>query len=288
MIINDKESVMITVTGATGTIGSELIRLLSEAGVETRAISRDPSGQREVPNIHWVQGDLADPKSLKAAFTGCEKLFLLTGNTDRMVKLQKNAIRAAKDAGIPHVVKLSALGSSEHSTSVIGIWHYIVEQYLVDSGLDWTILRPHVFMQNLLDQKESIVKNGVFYSPSGDADIPLIDTRDIALASKEVLIGGNHIGQTYTLSGPEAISYHECAKILSEVLGKTVTYSPETFDEAWTRMRNNDVPLFLISGQLALAGYHRAGRGTQVITDAVKKITGREARSFKAFAEDYF
>lgn len=279
---------MIAVTGATGTIGSELIKLLSEAGVESHAISRDPAGQAELPNVHWVEGDLSDPQSLKVPFSGCEKLFLLTGNTDRMVKLQKNAIRAAKEAGIPHIVKLSALGSSEHSMSVIGVWHYIVEQYLKDSGLDWTILRPHVFMQNLLDQKKYIVEEGIFYSPSGDADIPLIDTRDISLVAKEILTGGAHSGETYTLSGPEAISYHECASILSEILGKTVKYYPESFDEAWTRMRANDVPIYLISGQLALASYHRAGRGTQVITDAVKMITGREARSFKNFAEDFF
>lgn len=280
---------MIAVTGATGTIGSELIKLLSEAGVQARAISRNPPGQLEYPDINWVEGDLADPKSLKEAFSGCEKLFLLTGNTENMVKLQKNAIRAAKEAGVSRVVKLSALGASEHSMSVIGVWHYMVEQYLKDSGLQWTFLRPHVFMQNLLDQKKSIVEEGVFYSPSGDADIPLVDTRDIALVAKEVLTGvGNHSGETYTLSGPEAISYHECANILSDTLGKSVVYSPESFDEAWTRMRNRDVPVWLISGQLALAGYHRAGRGTQIITDAVKRITGREARLFRIFANDNF
>ena len=279
---------MISVTGATGTIGSELIRLLSDAGIKTRAISRDPTGQEELQHIEWVKGDLADPKSLEEAFSKCKKLFLLTGNTVSMVKLQKNAVRAARDAGIPHVVKLSALGSSEHSMSVIGVWHYVVEQYLKESGLEWTILRPHVFMQNLLDQKRSIVEEGVFYSPSGDADIPLIDTRDISSVAKEILTGDGHTGETYTLSGPEAISYHECAKILTDVLGKTVKYSPETFDEAWSRMRKNDYPIWLISGQLALASYHREGRGTQVITDAVKKITGHEARSFQAFAEDNF
>lgn len=279
---------MIAVTGATGTIGSELVSLLSDAGVETKAISRDTSGQPDLPNIQWVEGDLADPKTLNEAFSGCEKVFLLTGNTDRMVKLQINAIRAAKGAGIPHIVKLSALGSSAHSMSVIGVWHYIIEQSLKESGLDWTILRPHVFMQNLLDQKNSIVEEGVFYSASGDADIPIIDTRDISSVAKEILTGDGHTGETYTLSGPEAISYLECAKILSEVIGNTIEYSAETFDEAWTRMRKNDFPIWLISGQLALASYHREGRGTQVITDAVKKITGHEARSFQAFAEDNF
>lgn len=279
---------MIAVTGATGTIGSELIKLLSETGAEIRAISRDPSGKAELPNIRWTKADLTDPDSLRKAFSGCEKLFLLTGNTNNMVKLQKNAIRAAMDSGINHIVKLSALGSSEHSTSVIGVWHYIVELYLKDSGLDWTILRPHVFMQNLLNQKRSIVEDGVFYSPSGDAEIPVIDTRDISLVAKHILTSGKHKELTYTLSGTKAISYHECAKIFTDVLGKAVDYLPETFDEAWTRMRNNDMPLFLISGQLALASYHMEGGGTQVITDAVKEITGHEPRTFRQFAEDYF
>lgn len=282
---------MIAVTGATGTIGSELIRLLSEEGVEAKALSRNPPKKAELPNINWVEADLADPDLLKDAFSGCEKLFLLTGNTHKMVKLQKNAIKAATEAGITHIVKLSALGASEHSKSVIGVWHYIVEEYLKESGLEWTILRPHVFMQNLIAQEDSINReDGMFYSPSGDAEISLIDTRDISLVAKEILSGGSgsHSGETYTLSGPEAISYQECAAILSDVLAKTVEYVPESFDDAWTRMRNKDFPVWLISGQLALASYHREGKGTQIITDAVKQITGEEPRSFKAFARDYF
>jgi uncharacterized protein YbjT (DUF2867 family) len=238
-----------------------------------------------------VEADLADPDLLKDAFSGCEKLFLLTGNTDKMVKLQKTAIKAATEAGIQHIVKLSALGASEHSKSVIGVWHYIVEEYLKESGLEWTILRPHVFMQNLIEQEDSINReDGMFYSPSGDAEIPLIDTRDISLVAKEILTEGSssHIGETYTLSGPEAISYNECAAILSDVLAKTVEYVPESFDDAWTRMRNKDFPVWLISGQLALASYHREGKGTQIITDAVKQITGEEPRSFRTFASDYF
>lgn len=280
---------MIAVTGATGTIGSELIRLLSEAGVEARALSRNPPRKSEFHNITWVEADLADSDSLEEAFSGCEKLFLLTGNTEKMVRLQKNAITAATEAGITHVVKISALGASEHSKSVIGVWHYIVEQYLKESGLAWTILRPHVFMQNLIEQEDSINREAaMFYSPSGDAEIPLIDTRDISLVAKEILTGDNLSGEIYTLSGPEAISYHKCASILSDVLAKTIQYIPESFDEAWSRMRNRDLPIWLISGQLALASYHREGKGTQIVTGSVEEITGQEARSFITFAKDYF
>ncbi|WP_340105320.1 SDR family oxidoreductase [Rhodohalobacter sp. 8-1] len=280
---------MIAVTGATGTIGSELIRLLSESGVEAKALSRNPPRKSELPNITWVECDLEDPDSLRDAFSGCDKLFLLTGNTEKMVTLQTNAIEAANKAGIKHVVKLSALGASEHSKSIIGVWHYIVEEYLKESGLGWTMLRPHVYMQNLIEQEDSINReDGMFYSPSGDAKIPLIDTRDISLAAKEILSGGSHSGETYTLSGPEAISYHDCAAVLSDVLAHTVEYVPESFDDAWTRMRDQDFPIWLISGQLALAEYHREGKGTQIITDSVKEITGQEPRSFEAFAKDYF
>ena len=98
---------------------------------------------------------------LPGIFAGADRLFLLTGNAGDMVPLEKNAIAAAEESGVAHVVKLSALGASDHSKSVIGLWHYNVERALRATDLAWTILRPHVFMQNLLDQRDSIRGQGL-------------------------------------------------------------------------------------------------------------------------------
>jgi uncharacterized protein YbjT (DUF2867 family) len=204
-----------------------------------------------------------------------------------MVSLQKNAVAAAERAGVAHVVKLSALGASDHSKSVIGVWHYNVERVLRAAGLDWTILRPHVFMQNLLDQRVSIRRDAKIYSPSGEASIPMIDTRDIAAVAAAALTEAGHEGKRYTLTGPEAISYREATAQLAEIVETPLTYVPETDDDAWSRLRRADLPPWHIGAQLALASYQREGGGTEIITDLVEEITGRPARRFRDFARDF-
>lgn len=144
------EAFMILVTGGTGGIGSELLRLLSEAGVGARALARNPQKAPRLPGVTWVAGDLSKPETLTTAFQGVNTLFLNTSYYEGMVALQHNAIAAACAAGVTHVVKVSAFAASDHSKAPIGRWHYQVEKELQESGIGWTILRPHHFMQNLL------------------------------------------------------------------------------------------------------------------------------------------
>jgi uncharacterized protein YbjT (DUF2867 family) len=278
---------LIIISGATGTIGGELLDLLSNAGASIRALSRNPPGDESSPGFEWARADLGDRRSLGPAFDGGERLFLLTGNVENMVRAQKQAIDAAIDAGIRHIVKVSALGASDHSNSVIGMWHWVVEQALRGANVEWTILRPHVFMQNLLDQRRFIRDEGRIYSPSGDAAIPMIDTRDIAACAAAALTSDGHHEKRYTLSGPEPVSYADAAAILSDVLGKPVEYVRESEDDAWHRMHAAGQPPWLIGAQLALADYQRKGGGTDVVTDAVERLTGRPARSFRNFVEDH-
>ena len=278
---------MIVVTGATGTIGSELVRLLSDAAEDVRGISRRPPDEPSVPGVEWHEADLSDRDSLDAAFGGADRLFLLTGNVEEMVQAQKNAIDAAEAASIERVVKLSALGASDHSKSVIGVWHWVVEQALRDAEVEWTILRPHVFMQNVLDQRDAIREDGVVRSPSADAAVPAIDARDVAAVASAVLTGDGHAGERYTLTGPEPVSWHDIARIFSDVLGRSVEYVPETEDDTWHRLHGAGEPPWLVAGRLALAEYQRAGGGTDIVTDAVEDLTGRPPRTFREFAEDH-
>ena len=105
---------MILVTGATGSIGSELLRLLSQAGVGARALTRNPHKAQKLPGIEWVAGDLSKPEALATAFDRAQKLFLVTSYYEDMVVLQHNAIAAARAAGVTHVVKVSAFAASDH------------------------------------------------------------------------------------------------------------------------------------------------------------------------------
>ena len=110
-----------------------------------------------MPRVAWVAGDLGKPETLHAAFDGATTLFLLTHYLEDMVELQHNAIAAGRDAGVTHVVKVSAFAASDHSKAPIGRWHHQVEKELEESGLGWTFLRPHHFMQNFSSSSSEIM-----------------------------------------------------------------------------------------------------------------------------------
>ena len=263
---------MILVFGATGTIGDELIAILSSDGVPAVAVTRDPAAARPRPGIRWLQADLSVRASIEGVLSGVRSMFLLTGNHPDMARLQITAIDAAARAGVEHVVKLSALGASHHSKLPIGRAHYEAEASLMASGMRWTILRPHVFMQNLLAQAPGIVGEGRIVGASGDGRIPFIDTRDIAACAAVALTRAGHDEEKYILTGPEALSYYDIARILTEVIGRPVEYH-DRFDEG--RDRNT------------LAAHQRAGGKTAIVHDTVRRILGRDPRSFAEFARDH-
>ena len=263
---------MILVFGATGTVGNELISILSSDDVPAIAVTRGPAPPRPRRGVRWVQADLAAPASVEGLFSGVRSMFLLTGNHPDMARLQIAAIDAAARAHVEYVVKLSALGASDHSRLPIGRAHYEAESALMASGMRWTILRPHVFMQNLLGQARAIAHEGRIVGGSGDGRIPFIDTRDIAAVAAVALTRPGHDGQKYILTGPEALSYSDIARILSGVIGRPVEYH-DFYDEA--RDRNT------------LAAHQRAGGKTAMVHDTVRRILGREPRSFAEFAKDH-
>src|SRR5438309_2642399 len=278
---------MIIVTGATGHIGNELVRLISEKNVSVRALTRDPRRARPMSCVDWVKVDLADADSLPRLFRGADRMFLLTSNSDDMRVLQVNAIVAARAAGVAHVVKGSALGASDHSKSPIGKAHYEVERALQESGIAWTILRPHVFMQNFLDIAPTIAREGRIRSASGDAKIPFIDARDIAAVAAVALTAPGHEGKKYVLTGPEALSYGDVALVIGKAVGRPVEYVAESLEEARERLVRAGAPTWMIESTLALAAYQRAGGPTAEISKTIEEVLGRPPRSFAQFVKDY-
>jgi uncharacterized protein YbjT (DUF2867 family) len=281
--------VVITVTGSTGTIGSELVRLLSDAGAPTRAVVRNVSKIRPLPGVVWLRADLHDGDVLEPVIAGTTRLFLLSDNEPGFGRLQIAALGAAQDLGVAHVVKLSALGASSHSNSTIAREHWEVEQALQQTTMTWTILRPHAFMQNWLgDVAESVRAEGVIYSPIGDGRVPFIDTRDIAAVAAEALLRPEaHAGRKYFLTGGEAVGLAELAVALSEATGKTVTYRPISMEEARARMTARRIPAPMIDAMVAIAAYQKAGGPTSKVSDSVQRILGRPPRTIRDFARDY-
>jgi len=234
-----------------------------------------------------VIGDLAKPETLPSVFAGCTKLLLLTGNAEDAAELQRHALAAARQAGVTQVVKASAFGASPHSNSPIGRMHYQIESELQESGLAWTMLRPHHFMQNLLGQADNIITEGVVYSSSGDGRIPFVDTRDIAAVAVVALTQSGHLEKKYVITGSEALSYRQATDILGRAIGRQLRFIDEPFDDARARLTKAGQPLWLVESLLAIAAYQRAGGPTETITSVVADLTGKPPRTFAEFARDY-
>lgn len=280
---------MITLTGSTGTIGGELVRLLSQASAATRAIYRDPAKALAFPHVTAVPADLSDVRGLEAVLAGTERLFLLTGNDPRFAAVQTIVVEAAERVGVGHLVKLSALGASDHSTSTIGRDHWFVEQAIQRTAIPWTILRPHAFMQNWLgDVAESVRAERVIRAPIGDGRVPFIDTRDIAAVAAEVLMHPEaHVAKKYFLTGGAAVGYAHLADVLSAAIGQTVTYRPIAMEEARARLAARGVPAATIDATLAIAAYQRDGGATAIVSPNVERLLGRPPRTVQDFVRDH-
>jgi uncharacterized protein YbjT (DUF2867 family) len=286
------EDMVITVTGATGLIGSELVRLLSEAEHATRAVSRSAGRIASRPGVAWVLADLGDPRMLEPVLAGTSRLFLLTDNQPGFGDLQVKIIRLARELGVEHIVKLSALGASDHSRSWIGREHWQVEQALFESPeslLRWTILRPHAFMQNWLGEvAETVRADGTIYSAIEGGKVPFIDARDIAAVAAEVLRHPEgHVNAKRVLTGGEAVGFAQLAEALSDATGKRIRYQPISMEEAGQRMRAHGANEESIEAMLALATYQRAGGATAQVSEHVQQILGRPPRGIRDFARDY-
>lgn len=280
---------MIVVTGSTGTIGSELVRLLASAGADTRAIYRRAEIAARPGRVTFFRADLADPVQAEAALAGASRLFLLTGNEPGFLQVQLTVVEAARRSPIRHIVKLSALGASDHSRSDIGREHWAVEQAIQQTAIPWTLLRPHAFMQNWLnDVAASVRAENAIYSPIGDGRVPFIDTRDIAAVAAQVLLHPDgHIEKKYVLTGGDAVGYADLAATLSEVTGREIVYRSISMDDARARLTRLGQPAALIDATLAIAAYQRDGGPTAMVSPAVQRLLGRPPRTIGDFARDY-
>jgi uncharacterized protein YbjT (DUF2867 family) len=279
---------MILVTGATGTVGRELVKQLAAKGVPVRALARSPQKAADLSaaNVEIVTGDLSDAASLDTALRGVDRVFLNSSADPQMGQLQGNAIGAATRAGVQHLVKMSAMGTSPDSPIGITRWHAEIEKMASRSGITCTFLHPTFFMQNLLMYATSIKAEGVFHATNRDGKAAMVDARDIATVAAAVLTEDAHGGKTYPITGPTAFSYGDAAAILSEALGKPVLYVDVPPDAARQQLLGAGMPEWLVDDLLKLSEVFAGGHAAKVLT-TVRDVAKVEPRDFSEFAGDY-
>ena len=218
---------MILLTGLTGTTGYRVAKRLLKSGYSFTALLRDVDKASDLKSkkVTLVKGDLSKPDSIKRAMEGIENAFLLPPNTENQFKLEKNFIDAAKEAGVKHLVKYSAIGADPNSPSTILKYHGQSEKYLKDSGLRYTLIRPNLFMQNFINfYGQQIRKKKEIKLPLKNAKCGYVDVRDTARLIKKVLISNGNKNKTYTITGPESLSCIEIAELFSEAMSKKINY----------------------------------------------------------------
>jgi uncharacterized protein YbjT (DUF2867 family) len=278
---------MICVTGASGTLSSEVIRQLEGQQIRFRAayFSEQTASAARARGVDAVVIDYNVPNTLRAAFRGCTTLFLLGPNALNQTDLELNAVDAAKAVGVPHIVKQSVMGAAEEAYSLANI-HRPVEKAIERSGIAWTFLRPNSFMQNAVTfMAPTIRAEGAFFSASGQARISHIDVRDIAGVAVAALTTEGHQQQIYTLSGPEALTYDELADELSRALGRVIRHVSLPSADLKAGMLAEGVPEAIADRMLDLERYFREGHAS-TITDDVKRVIGREPHRFADYVRD--
>jgi len=278
----------ILVTGASGTIGSFVVDLLQEKGADFVALARSSEKAKSFnqKGIQTVIGDFADIESLNIAMEGIDKVFLLSVTSPEIPRLQGNVVDMARDKDIRHIVKVSALGASLDSKIGIARFHAQTEKHIRESGVPFTFLHPHSFMQNLIFDSGTIREQNAIYAQMRDGKIGMVDARDIAAVAVKALMHEGHEGKTYVLTGPQAISYYDIADTFTKALGKNVKYIPVTSVDARSAMLESDMPGWLVEDLVEISREHAAGHASEISPD-VAMVTGRKGHTIEEFVNDF-
>lgn len=274
---------MILVIGANGKVGGQALRRLVEKGLDVRAFVRDRAKIDALGlGVEAVEGDLDDADTIPPAMAGVDKVLVVSAGWDIPTE-DGNAIAAAEDAGVEHLVLLSSLGVEAGVAS--GPFHAPGEARLRESKLAWTILRPGFFMANAMMWRDTVIGQGAVYEPTGGGRHALVHPADVGDVAAEILAADGHDGRTYALTGPEAVSSADCAAALSAVLGQEVRHV-DVPDEAFRQgMAEAGVPAPIADNLARYYSMVKAGEFAMVSPD-VADILGRPARTFQEWAAE--
>jgi uncharacterized protein YbjT (DUF2867 family) len=266
----------VLVTGATGQLGSAVAKACETAGLTVR------KGVRKPVDPHSVMFDFNDPSGFDEALRGVDAAFVISppGDTEVVHKLQP-LFEAAKALGSIHILFNSAFGMENAPDSALGK----VEHALVESGLPYTILRPNFFMDNFTGSSfgESIRKQHAIFIGAGEGKTSFVATEDVAAVTVKAIEEGL-TGRAINLTGPEALSYGEIAKLVGEAAGFEVQFhdlTPEQMEQAFFGM---GAPSSTVGYMMWLFGLVRAGQLAGVSND-IEDLLGRKPISFREYAQ---
>jgi len=289
----------ILVTGATGTVGSEVVKqlALSSSSIDKKIIRAGVHSLNKVDKlkqyklVEIVNMDYYKSETITTVLQNIDKLFWLTPLTLNTTQISSNLVKEAQKTDIKHIVKLSVMGADFETATTIARLHRQEEKIIEESGIPYTFLRPVGFMQNFINFFGQTIKNqNAFYLPAGDGKVSFVDVRDIAAVAVKTLVANDndnqHIGKAYGITGDELLTYKQAAEILSKEVGKKINYVHISDEDARKAMNGIGMEDWLIDGMMELYSIIKDGHAEQ-ITNTVEQILGKKPGSFSQFAKEY-
>ncbi|MEU1307544.1 NAD(P)H-binding protein [Streptomyces cinnamoneus] len=278
-------SARILVTGASGTVGGATARLLAAGGHPVRLLGRDAARLPDPgPDGEVVTGDFADPAALRAAMEGVEAVLVVTPDP-RLPGHDANVVRAAQEAGVRRLVKLSALAVADPGAQdFITRWQREAEERIRACGLAWTMLRPRAFMSNTLAWAGDIRASGTVRAWPADARAACVDPYDIACVAVRVLTEPGHTGRAYALTGPAAVTAREQTEVLARVLGRPLAF--EELDADRVRRAAEARYGAEVARALQESAERRVQGGTSRVEPDAARLLGRPARTYEQWARE--
>ncbi|MER5834765.1 SDR family oxidoreductase [Streptomyces sp. NPDC002130] len=267
----------VAVTGSTGRLGGRVARRLAELGMSQKLVVRRPDRGPRLPGAVAVRGDYADRASVLEALAGIRTVFMVSASESAERLAQHKAfVDAAAEAGVRQLVYVSFYGASPEATFTLAHDHFHTEQHIRASGLAYTFLRDNFYAEFVTDL---VGEDGVIRGPAGQGRAAFVGQDDIADVAATVLSRpDDHAGMTYDLTGPESLTLDEAAVILSEQLGRAVTYQPETVEEAYASRASYGVPPWQLDAWVSTYTAIASGE-LDGVSDAVPRLTGHGATS---------
>jgi uncharacterized protein YbjT (DUF2867 family) len=270
---------MILVAGATGNAGGGAVNGLLEIGADVRGLVRSGSESELPESVEAAVGDLNDPESLRAPLEGISAAFLLSGYEGI-----EQSLASMSDAGVERVVLLSSSAApTGNLDNAVASYHILSERAVRESGLPWTFLQPNSFMSNAFRWLPQLEKGDVIRGPFGDVAISTIHPDDLGAVAARALTTDEHEGQTYRLSGPEALRPAEQVAIMAKYTGRDLRFDAQSDEEARAEMEGQ------MPKEYVDAFFEFFSEGTvdeTTVHQTVEQVTGREPRSFEDWAEE--
>ena len=262
----------IAVTGVTGRIGGAVATELQDLTPRLRLLVRNPSRAPRLEGQLAV-ADYSDAAASREALAGVDVLFMVSaGESPERVQQHEVFVDAAAAAGVKHIVYTSFLGAKPDATFTLARDHWYTEQHIRESGIVWTFLRDSFYLDFF---PEVVGENGVIRGPAGNGRVGAVSREDVARSATAVLRNpAPHAGCAYDMTGPQALSLNDIARIIGEVWGKPVTYQDESLEEAYASRAHYGAPGWEVDAWVSTYTAIALGE-LDVVSDSVQSLTGR-------------